>query len=152
MKWKALALVASLGTVGQLWVGYTLFSWARSHLPSGLAGLLTPKNVFAHFPGPSVQRDSTQTLSLEVRNWNRRDGKWLVRLRAAGLGFAPWPVKPFVIPWCHLLPPQAMARDEKNYYQDTPKQIRNKINVYKRFYPEEWQAFVDSLPKKMDTE
>ncbi|KAL1788938.1 nucleolar protein 16 [Sigmodon hispidus] len=32
---------------------------------------------------------------------------------------------------------KAMARDEKNYYQDTPKQIRNKINVYKRFYPTE---------------
>lgn len=40
-----------------------------------------------------------------------------------------------------------MARDEKNYYQDTPKQIRNKINVYKRFYPAEWEAFVHSLPK-----
>ncbi|KAM7327627.1 hypothetical protein ACRRTK_013994 [Alexandromys fortis] len=38
---------------------------------------------------------------------------------------------------------KSMARDEKNYYQDTPKQIRNKINVYKRFYPTEWQSFVD---------
>ncbi|MBW00512.1 Nucleolar protein 16, partial [Eschrichtius robustus] len=48
---------------------------------------------------------------------------------------------------------KAMARDEKNYYQDTPKQIRNKINVYKRFYPAEWQAFVDSLQKnKMEVE
>ena len=46
-----------------------------------------------------------------------------------------------------------MARDEKNYYQDTPKQIRNKINVYKRFYPAEWQAFTDSLQKnKMEVE
>ncbi|XP_058402309.1 nucleolar protein 16 isoform X1 [Diceros bicornis minor] len=48
---------------------------------------------------------------------------------------------------------KAMARDEKNYYQDTPKQIRNKINVYKRFYPAEWQAFLDSLQKnKMEAE
>lgn len=48
---------------------------------------------------------------------------------------------------------KAMARDEKNYYQDTPKQIRNKINVYKRFYPVEWQAFIDSLQKnKMEVE
>uniref|UniRef100_A0A8C8RX76 Nucleolar protein 16 n=1 Tax=Pelusios castaneus TaxID=367368 RepID=A0A8C8RX76_9SAUR len=38
-----------------------------------------------------------------------------------------------------------MARDEKNYYQDTPKQIKRKINVYKRFYPEEFQAFMASL-------
>nr|XP_012294425.1 nucleolar protein 16-like [Aotus nancymaae] len=48
---------------------------------------------------------------------------------------------------------KAMARDEKNYYQDTPKQIRNKINVYKRFYPAEWQDFLDSLQKnKMEVE
>ncbi|KAM5168889.1 nucleolar protein 16 [Callospermophilus lateralis] len=48
---------------------------------------------------------------------------------------------------------KAMARDEKNYYQDTPKQIRNKINVYKRFYPAEWQTFIDSLQKnKMEVE
>lgn len=48
---------------------------------------------------------------------------------------------------------KAMARDEKNYYQDTPKQIRNKINVYKRFYPTEWQSFVDSLQnKKMEVD
>uniref|UniRef100_A0A8I5Y0C6 Nucleolar protein 16 n=1 Tax=Rattus norvegicus TaxID=10116 RepID=A0A8I5Y0C6_RAT len=48
---------------------------------------------------------------------------------------------------------KAMARDEKNYYQDTPKQIRNKINVYKRFYPTEWQVFVASLQnKKMEVD
>ncbi|XP_063498625.1 nucleolar protein 16 isoform X5 [Symphalangus syndactylus] len=48
---------------------------------------------------------------------------------------------------------KAMARDEKNYYQDTPKQIRSKINVYKRFYPAEWQDFLDSLRKsKMEVE
>ncbi|XP_007442328.1 nucleolar protein 16 [Python bivittatus] len=46
---------------------------------------------------------------------------------------------------------KAMARDEKNYYQDTPKQIKRKINVYKRFYPEEYQAFIASLQQeKMD--
>lgn len=44
-----------------------------------------------------------------------------------------------------------MARDEKNYYQDTPKQIKRKIGVYKRFYPEEFQAFTASLQQvKMD--
>nr|XP_034973794.1 nucleolar protein 16-like [Zootoca vivipara] len=46
---------------------------------------------------------------------------------------------------------KAMARDEKNYYQDTPKQIKRKINVYKHFYPEEYQTFVASLqPEKME--
>uniref|UniRef100_A0A8I3N5V8 Nucleolar protein 16 n=3 Tax=Canis lupus familiaris TaxID=9615 RepID=A0A8I3N5V8_CANLF len=47
---------------------------------------------------------------------------------------------------------KAMARDEKNYYQDTPKQIRNKINFYRRFYPAEWQTFIESLQKKMEIE
>uniref|UniRef100_A0A2K5DE13 Nucleolar protein 16 n=1 Tax=Aotus nancymaae TaxID=37293 RepID=A0A2K5DE13_AOTNA len=48
---------------------------------------------------------------------------------------------------------KAMARDENNYYQDTPKQIRNKINVYKCFYPAEWQDFLNSLRKnKMEVE
>ncbi|XP_004611498.2 nucleolar protein 16 [Sorex araneus] len=48
---------------------------------------------------------------------------------------------------------KAMARDEKNYYQDTPKQIRSKINVYKRFYPDEWRAFQESLQNtKMEVE
>ncbi|CAD7683235.1 unnamed protein product [Nyctereutes procyonoides] len=46
----------------------------------------------------------------------------------------------------------AMARVEKNYYRDTPKQIRNKINVYKHFYPAEWQIFIDSLQNKMEVE
>ncbi|XP_060096193.1 nucleolar protein 16 [Heteronotia binoei] len=46
---------------------------------------------------------------------------------------------------------KAMARDEKNYYQDTPKQIKRKISVYKRFYSEEYQAFCTSLQQeKMD--
>ncbi|KFW87539.1 Nucleolar protein 16, partial [Manacus vitellinus] len=46
-----------------------------------------------------------------------------------------------------------MARDEKNYYQDTPKQIKRKINVYKNFYPEEYKEFIASLkPEKMDVQ
>ncbi|XP_029029580.1 nucleolar protein 16 [Betta splendens] len=40
---------------------------------------------------------------------------------------------------------KAMARDEKNYYQDTPKQIKRKINEYKRFHPEHYSRFVSSL-------
>lgn len=67
-----------------------------------------------------------------------------------------------VLVWCLLtglfpdlpsLLSQEMARDEKNYYQDTPKQIKRKINVYKNFYPEEYKAFVASLkPEKMDVQ
>ncbi|KFO92622.1 Nucleolar protein 16, partial [Buceros rhinoceros silvestris] len=46
-----------------------------------------------------------------------------------------------------------MARDEKNYYQDTPKQIKRKINVYKNFYPEEYKDFIASLKQeKMDVQ
>lgn len=46
-----------------------------------------------------------------------------------------------------------MARDEKNYYQDTPKQIKRKIGVYKNFYPEEYKDFVASLKQeKMDVQ
>ncbi|XP_005993436.1 nucleolar protein 16 [Latimeria chalumnae] len=45
-----------------------------------------------------------------------------------------------------------MARDEKNYYQDTPKQIKRKIELYKRYHPKEYSTFMDSLQeKKMDT-
>ncbi|XP_041808987.1 nucleolar protein 16 [Chelmon rostratus] len=40
---------------------------------------------------------------------------------------------------------KAMARDEKNYYQDTPKQIKRKINEYKRCHPEHYDAFISSL-------
>lgn len=40
---------------------------------------------------------------------------------------------------------QAMARDEKNYYQDTPKQIRRKVAEYKRCHPEQFNAFLESL-------
>nr|XP_020470817.1 nucleolar protein 16 [Monopterus albus] len=47
---------------------------------------------------------------------------------------------------------KAMARDEKNYYQDTPKQIKRKINEYKRCHPEHYDAFIKSLaaPEPMD--
>ncbi|XP_034462693.1 nucleolar protein 16 [Hippoglossus hippoglossus] len=40
---------------------------------------------------------------------------------------------------------KAMARDEKNYYQDTPKQIKRKINEYKRCHSQHYDAFVHSL-------
>ncbi|XP_026229267.1 nucleolar protein 16 [Anabas testudineus] len=40
---------------------------------------------------------------------------------------------------------KAMARDEKNYYQDTPKQIKRKINEYKRCHPQHYDAFINSL-------
>ncbi|KFU92934.1 Nucleolar protein 16, partial [Chaetura pelagica] len=46
-----------------------------------------------------------------------------------------------------------MALDEKNYYQDTPKQIKRKINVYKNFYPEEYKDLISSLKQeKMDVQ
>ncbi|XP_029304775.1 nucleolar protein 16 [Cottoperca gobio] len=40
---------------------------------------------------------------------------------------------------------KAMARDEKNYYQDTPKQIKRKLNEYKRCHPQHYDAFTSSL-------
>uniref|UniRef100_A0A8C7SJ90 Nucleolar protein 16 n=1 Tax=Oncorhynchus mykiss TaxID=8022 RepID=A0A8C7SJ90_ONCMY len=40
---------------------------------------------------------------------------------------------------------KAMARDEKNYYQDTPSQIRRKVDQYKRCHPEEYTTFMESL-------
>uniref|UniRef100_A0A8C1UUL9 Nucleolar protein 16 n=2 Tax=Cyprinus carpio TaxID=7962 RepID=A0A8C1UUL9_CYPCA len=40
---------------------------------------------------------------------------------------------------------KAMARDEKNYYQDTPKQIKRKVEFYKRCHPKEYAAFIASL-------
>ncbi|XP_015250157.1 nucleolar protein 16 [Cyprinodon tularosa] len=47
---------------------------------------------------------------------------------------------------------KAMARDEKNYYQDTPKQIKRKINEYKRCHQQHYEAFMSSLsaPQPMD--
>ncbi|XP_049447340.1 nucleolar protein 16 [Epinephelus fuscoguttatus] len=46
---------------------------------------------------------------------------------------------------------KAMARDEKNYYQDTPKQIKRKINEYKRCHPEHYNAFINSLAAPQPT-
>ncbi|XP_029924737.1 nucleolar protein 16 [Myripristis murdjan] len=43
---------------------------------------------------------------------------------------------------------KAMARDEKNYYQDTPKQIKRKIDEYKRCHPQHFAAFMTSLASK----
>ncbi|XP_043925301.1 nucleolar protein 16 [Protopterus annectens] len=44
-----------------------------------------------------------------------------------------------------------MARDEKNYYQDTPKQIRRKIELYKRYHPDEYKELLQSMKDvKMD--
>ncbi|XP_027033004.2 nucleolar protein 16 [Tachysurus fulvidraco] len=40
---------------------------------------------------------------------------------------------------------KAMARDEKNYYQDTPKQIKRKVDLYKRCHADEHAVFLDSL-------
>lgn len=40
---------------------------------------------------------------------------------------------------------KAMARDEKNYYQDTPKQIKKKVDKYMHLYPEQYAAFMQSL-------
>lgn len=40
---------------------------------------------------------------------------------------------------------KAMARDEKNYYQDTPKQIKRKINEYQRCHPDHYNTFMRSL-------
>lgn len=56
------------------------------------------------------------------------------------------------MPARYVLLLQAMARDEKNYYQDTPKQIRRKVREYKRCHPEPFNAFVESLglPRPMD--
>lgn len=46
---------------------------------------------------------------------------------------------------------KAMARDEKNYYQDTPKQIKRKVELYKRCYPKEYDAFIASLQTQKST-
>ncbi|CAI9578729.1 unnamed protein product [Staurois parvus] len=43
---------------------------------------------------------------------------------------------------------KAMARDEQNYYQDTPKQIMRKINLYKRHHPQEYEALLTSRTKQ----
>ncbi|XP_064630296.1 nucleolar protein 16-like [Lineus longissimus] len=46
---------------------------------------------------------------------------------------------------------KAMARDERNYYQDTPKQIKRKIMTFKGI-PSQYQAYLNSKEEgKMDT-
>ncbi|XP_073476630.1 nucleolar protein 16 [Aquarana catesbeiana] len=42
---------------------------------------------------------------------------------------------------------KAMARDEQNYYQDTPKQIMRKVNLYKHHHPKEYQTLLASRTK-----
>ncbi|XP_053546051.1 LOW QUALITY PROTEIN: nucleolar protein 16-like [Bombina bombina] len=39
---------------------------------------------------------------------------------------------------------KAMARDEKNYYQKTPKQILRKIKFFRQHYPKEYEALLSS--------
>ncbi|KAM9728671.1 nucleolar protein 16 [Menidia menidia] len=41
-----------------------------------------------------------------------------------------------------------MARDEKNFYQDTPSQIRRKVSEYQRCHPQHFQAFISSLDQE----
>ncbi|XP_046378515.1 nucleolar protein 16-like isoform X2 [Haliotis rufescens] len=43
---------------------------------------------------------------------------------------------------------KAMARDPKNYYQDTPKQIKKKINRFKNI-PEQYEAYLRSKERVM---
>ncbi|KAM3934697.1 nucleolar protein 16 [Leptodactylus fuscus] len=43
---------------------------------------------------------------------------------------------------------KAMARDDQNYYQDTPKQIQRKINLYRRHHPSEYEALLKSRTKQ----
>ncbi|XP_018407898.1 PREDICTED: nucleolar protein 16 [Nanorana parkeri] len=43
---------------------------------------------------------------------------------------------------------KAMARDEQNYYQDTPKQILRKIKLYKHHHPQEYEALLASRTKQ----
>uniref|UniRef100_A0A672T0A9 Nucleolar protein 16 n=1 Tax=Sinocyclocheilus grahami TaxID=75366 RepID=A0A672T0A9_SINGR len=46
---------------------------------------------------------------------------------------------------------KAMARDKKNYYQVTPKQIKRKVELYKRCHPEEYAVFIASLQSQKST-
>ncbi|XP_029439444.1 nucleolar protein 16 [Rhinatrema bivittatum] len=41
---------------------------------------------------------------------------------------------------------KAMARDERNYYQDTPKQIQKKIRLYQHYHPDHFEALSASGP------
>jgi ubiquinone biosynthesis protein COQ9 len=46
---------------------------------------------------------------------------------------------------------QAMARDPKNYYQETWKQIRNKIKKFKNI-PEQYGKYLESQKDKDSVE
>ncbi|XP_051537190.1 nucleolar protein 16-like isoform X2 [Myxocyprinus asiaticus] len=46
---------------------------------------------------------------------------------------------------------KAMARDVKNHYQDTPKRIKRKVELYKRCHSEEYAVFIASLLAQMST-
>ena len=46
---------------------------------------------------------------------------------------------------------QAMAKDPKNYYQETWKQIRNKIKKFKNV-PEQYGKYLESKKKQNSTE
>ncbi|XP_066447271.1 nucleolar protein 16 [Eleutherodactylus coqui] len=43
---------------------------------------------------------------------------------------------------------KAMARDDQNYYQDTPKQIQRKVDLYRRHHPDEYKALITSRTKQ----
>jgi ubiquinone biosynthesis protein COQ9 len=53
-----------------------------------------------------------------------------------------------MLPLCIL---QAMARDPKNYYQETWKQIRNKIKKFKNI-PEQYSKYLESQKKQSSVE
>ena len=46
-----------------------------------------------------------------------------------------------------VFPSQAMARDARNYYQDTPKQIRNKIILFQSI-PEQYNPYLKGISEK----
>nr|XP_032801234.1 nucleolar protein 16 isoform X4 [Petromyzon marinus] len=39
---------------------------------------------------------------------------------------------------------KAMARDDNNHYQDTPSQIRRKVELVRRHCPQEWELIISS--------
>ncbi|KAM9313391.1 nucleolar protein 16 [Gastrophryne carolinensis] len=43
---------------------------------------------------------------------------------------------------------KAMARDDQNYYQDTPKQIQRKVRLYQQHHPKEYRELLASVTKQ----